>query len=157
MNTECERIADQVRRAFAGEAWHGPPIRDALAGVSAQQALARPLASAHCIWDLVIHIQIWADIAEQAIHGAPMPRLYGTEKDWPAAHQGGESEWALANERLLACGQRFAASIEQFSDSRLSDAVPGRDYNFYHLFHGVVQHSLYHAGQIAMLKRVAAA
>src|SRR5215469_9209482 len=133
MNTECERIADQVRRAFAGAAWHGPPIRDAFAGISAEQALAKPLASAHSIWDLVLHIELWADIAEQAIHGAPMPRLYGTEKDWPAG-EGGDAEWASAKQRLLDCGQRLAASIEEFADVRLSDTVPGRDYNFYYLF-----------------------
>ena len=48
----------------------------------------------------------------------------------------------------------FAAlSIEGFGDSRLKDIVPGRQYDFYFLFHGIVQHSLYHGGQIAMLKR----
>ena len=152
VNAECLRIAQQVRAAFAGDAWHGPPIRDAVAGISAAQASARPLTPGHSIWELVIHIELWTNIAEQAIHGTPMPRLYGTEKDWPEA-AGAESEWQAAVARMLETAERFASSIEQFGDDRLPDAVPGRNYNFYHLFHGVVQHSLYHCGQIAMLKR----
>jgi hypothetical protein len=126
-----------------------------VAGISAAQASARPLNPGHTIWELVIHIELWAGIAEQAIHGTPMPRLYGTEKDWPDA-DGGESEWQAAVARMFETAERFARSIEQFADARLGDAVPGRDYNFYHLFHGVVQHSIYHCGQIAMLKRAAA-
>lgn len=156
MNTECVRIADQLRRAFHGEAWHGPPLSSALEGLNAQQALARPLPSAHSIWELVLHIEIYAEIANQAISGTPMPRLYDTGKDWIDAASG-ESEWTRTKAQVLACGERLAASIERFDDSRLPDTVPGREYNFYFLFHGVVQHSLYHCGQIAMLKRAVVA
>ena len=152
MSSECGRIADQLRRAFDGKAWHGPPISAALERVSAEQALTHPLPAAHSIWELVLHIELWADIAERAIHGTPMPRLYGTEKDWiPAA--AGEAEWSAAQSKMMATAERLAQSIEHFDDARLVDTVPGREYDFYYLFHGVVQHSLYHGGQIAMLRR----
>ena len=39
------------------------------------------------------------------------------------------------------------------SDSRLRDRVPGKRYDFYHMLHGIAQHELYHAGQIAILKK----
>ncbi len=51
---------------------------------------------------------------------------------------------------------RLAGAIEGFADARLEEVVPGREYDFYYLFHGIVQHSLYHGGQIAMLKRAVA-
>ena len=31
--------------------------------------------------------------------------------------------------------------------------VPGKRYDFYHMLHGIAQHELYHAGQIAILKK----
>jgi hypothetical protein len=84
-----------------------------------------------------------------------MPRLYGTEKDWPAAINTGAEAWAAAKSHLFETAENLAQTIEAFADARLSDTVPGREYDFYYLFHGVIQHSLYHAGQIALLRRAA--
>jgi hypothetical protein len=53
---ELERLADQLRRALEGEAWHGPAVLDVLAGVSPDQARARPIPGAHTIWELVLHL-----------------------------------------------------------------------------------------------------
>ena len=154
MTSECLRIADQLRRAFAGDPWHGPPLSELLAGITAEQARVSPLPSGHTIWELVLHIEIYVTIAFEAVQGTPMPRLFGTEKDWPGGEDGA---WTSTTERMFQSADRLAHAIEQFPDARLQDTVPGRDYDFYYLFHGIVQHSLYHAGQIAMLKRAAAA
>ena len=50
---ETARIADQLRRAFYGGAWHGEALFEILRGVTAKQAAARPIKSAHSIWELV--------------------------------------------------------------------------------------------------------
>jgi uncharacterized damage-inducible protein DinB len=148
MNTETRRIADQLRRALSGEAWHGDAISELLSGVSAEQAKAHPLERSHNIQEIVLHIEAWTRAALDPIQGISMPRLYETEKDWPAA----TGDWDEAIATLTTTGERLAQAIEAFPDDRLEDIVPGRDYNFYYLFHGIVQHSLYHAGQIAILK-----
>jgi hypothetical protein len=54
--SEIHRIADQLKRSLEGEAWHGPALRELLSGVTAKQAAARPLAGAHSIWEIVLHI-----------------------------------------------------------------------------------------------------
>jgi hypothetical protein len=170
MNTESLRIADQLRRAYEGEAWHGPALRELLANVTAEQALAHPLASAHSIWEIALHIDAWAQHALGAVQGKAMPKdFYGTEKDWPAvtetssgastparatpARSGDPGAWRAATNKLFRTGEQLVKAIEGFSDERLKDIVPGRSYDFYHLFHGIVQHSLYHGGQIGILKR----
>lgn len=155
MNSEAARIASQLCAAFTGDPWHGSPVRDLLAGVTAGQALARPLPSAHNIWELVLHIELYVRIALVATRGDLMPELFGTEKDWPEA-AGGEEQWSLATRRLFESCEELAAAIEEFDDARLQQKAPGRQYNFYFLFHGIVQHSLYHAGQIAILKKASA-
>lgn len=155
MNTECLRIADQLRRAFSGVAWHGPAIRELLAGVTAAQARARPLASAHTIWEIVLHIETWLNAALDGAGGVPLPKSLAAEKDWPVPSSDTEA-WALATDRMCETAERLAKAIEGFSDARLQENVSGRRYDFYFLFHGVVQHSLFHGGQIAMLKRAVA-
>jgi hypothetical protein len=152
MNTECNRIADQLRRAFSGDPWHGPPLREILAGITAEQARARPLPSTHNIWELVLHIGLESRLAIDATRGIAMPKLYGTELDWPAPGEG-NAAWSKATEQLFIGAEQLAQSIESFGDARLQDTVPGRDYDFYYLFHGIVQHGLYHGGQMAMLKK----
>jgi hypothetical protein len=153
MRSESSRIADQLRRAFAGDPWHGDPLRELLTGISAEQALARPLPEAHCIWELVLHIEFYVRIAFDATKGIPMPKVYRTGEDWVVVDRGDAAAWADATSQLFHSEERLAAAIEEFPDARLPDTVPGRAYNFYYLFHGIVQHSLYHGGQIAMLKR----
>ena len=154
MNTECMRIADQLRRAFEGKAWHGPSLKELLADVGAEQAGAHPIANGHSIWELVSHIEVWTKAALESLDGTPMPKIFGTPEDWPPPPESSAEAWSAATRQLFASGSGLAAAIENLSDSRLTDIVPGRpQYSFYVVFHGVVQHSLYHAGQIALLKR----
>jgi len=53
---DMEIIADQISRAFRGESWHGPSVREVLAGVSAEDAAAHPIPGAHSIWEIVLHL-----------------------------------------------------------------------------------------------------
>ncbi|HEY1240215.1 MAG TPA: DinB family protein [Bryobacteraceae bacterium] len=156
MNAECIRIADQLRRAFHGEAWHGDSVGELLAGVSAEQALQRPLVPAHTIWELVLHIRAWVNAASEAVQGTPLPTIVGTEADWPGIPDKSEAAWSRATADLFRSAERLAGAIEGFGDGKLHDTVPGRPYDFYYLFHGIVQHSLYHGGQIALLIRAVA-
>jgi DinB family protein len=155
MNGETKRIADQARRAFQGEAWHGPSLREILDGIGAEQAGGHPVPHGHSIWELVLHVEAWTRAAIDATtRGVPMPQdYYGTEVDWPRVADRSAPAWKNAVDRLSRTGQDFVAAIETFPEGRLSEIVPGRDYDFYFLFHGVVQHCLYHGGQIALLKK----
>jgi uncharacterized damage-inducible protein DinB len=153
MKNECFRMADQLRRAFEGNAWHGPAMRELLAEVSATQAAARPIASAHSIWELMLHIAAWENVAIAAISGIAMPKPMPLEQDFPRVADQNEAAFKAARERLFEVNQKLAGAIEKFDGKRLEDRVPGRAYDFYHLFHGMTQHALYHAGQIALLKK----
>ena len=82
-----------------------------------------------------------------------MPRLFGTEKDWSVVDDNSAAAWASATDRLFDSRERLARTIEGFNDARLQNSVPDGEYDFYYLFHGIVQHSLYHGGQIALLKK----
>jgi hypothetical protein len=155
MNSESLRIADQLARAFAGDAWHGPPLRDLVSGITAEQAGERPLPSGHTIWELVLHIEVYVRLALEATHGVPMPKLYVTKEDWTVVKDPSAAAWADATKQMFDHAVALAMAVASFADTRLKDTVPGREYDFYYLFHGIVQHSLYHGGQIAMLRRAA--
>jgi uncharacterized damage-inducible protein DinB len=153
MNAECLRIADQLRRAFEGKAWHGPALRELLSDVEAPQAHAHPLGGTHSIWELVLHIAVWTRAALGITQGQAMAKIVGTKEDWPVVSDASPAAWNEAQQRLFEVKEQLAAAIEQFEDARLTETVPVRQYDFYYLFHGIVQHSLYHAGQIALPKK----
>jgi hypothetical protein len=56
-------------------------------------------------------------------------------------------------DRLRSTSKDLVAAIRGMEDARLDEPAGGREFNFYFLLHGVVQHNLYHAGQIALLKK----
>ena len=68
--TETFRLADQIRRAFEGNAWHGDSVLELLAGMSARTAAVRPIKNAHTIWEILPHIAAWDDAVRRRIgHG----------------------------------------------------------------------------------------
>ena len=152
--SESARICDQLRRAHCGEAWHGPSVREVLAGVSAAQASRRAIGGAHSIWEIVLHIAAWEEAARKALDGATMPTL-PWEGDWPPVGDTSPAAWNDAQAHLESTQKELEKGVEKFPNVRLSEKVAGRDYSFYFLLHGVVQHTLYHAGQIALLKKAA--
>lgn len=151
--SEIQRIEDQLKRALQGEAWHGPSILELLAGVTATQAGAKPLPGAHSIWEIVLHITAWVDAARRRVEGEEAK--LSAEQDWPPVRETTERAWEAALEGLKTVHQAMQETVLRLEDSRLKDRVPGQQYSVYFLLHGVVQHGLYHAGQIALLKKVA--
>ena len=96
--------------------------------------------------------------AVQATRGIPVPPSVNDlppEQDWSVVKEQTESGWSGAVQQMFAKADEPELAVRTFTDERLRDKVPGRDYSFYFLFHGVVQHSLYHGGQIALLKKMA--
>ncbi len=149
---ETEQIADQLRRAYEGEAWHGPSLKEILVGVTAQQAAARPVAGAHSIWEIVLHIGAWESIVLRRM-GGEVVKDVSVEVDWPPVRETSEAAWKSTLAALEAGNRRLRAAIAQMTDEQLRARVPGKEASFYGELHGIVQHDLYHAGQIALLKK----
>ena len=148
---EAARIADQLRRAFDGSAWHGPALLEILTDVKAATAAAKPLPNVHSIWELALHIAAW--------DGAVLRRLGGEKlqlraaENFPRVENPTEAAWGKTLANLRRTHDTLVETVASLPDSRLWDRVPGKRYDFYFMLHGVAQHELYHAGQIAILKK----
>jgi uncharacterized damage-inducible protein DinB len=153
--SEAARIADQLRRAFSGEAWHGDSVFEILNGVTAAQAAARPIASAHSIWELVLHIAAWDGAVRRRLGGVAVS--LSDAENFPAVTDAGEAAWRATLAEVRRVHEELVAAVAGLPDSRLYEMVPGKEgvhYTFYYMLQGVVQHELYHAGQIALLKKM---
>ena len=151
--TEIERILDQLKRAYEGGAWHGPSVREVLESVSTQQAHARPLPNAHSIWELVHHIAVWENVGRRRLEGDRAEIDISSPEDWPPADDISEAAWEQAKAALDRGHEALREAIANLEESRLNEPIlPGLS-TVYVTLHGVIQHDLYHAGQIAMLKK----
>lgn len=150
--SEVKRIKSELRRAFEGEAWHGPSVMEILAGVTAEQAAARPIATAHTIWEITLHITAWESVVLRRVKGEAVGSM-PDEENFPTVADTGEEAWQQAIEKIKQVNLALREAIGALDDSQLSDIAAGTNYSIYFMLHGVIQHDLYHAGQIALLKK----
>jgi uncharacterized damage-inducible protein DinB len=154
--SECARLADQIRRAFDGEAWHGDSILEILSDVKAATAADRPIKNAHSIWELVLHIAAWDDAVLRRAAGSVVN--LSDHENFPPVVDTSEKAWRDALEHVKNTHAALVKAVAEFPDSRLPQQVQGKSpsyYTFFYMFAGIVQHELYHAGQIALLKKAA--
>jgi uncharacterized damage-inducible protein DinB len=153
--SEAAQIANQLHRAFNGDAWHGDSLFEILDGVTAAEAAERRIPRAHTIWELALHIAAW--------DGAVLRRLRGSavelsdKENFPPVGDTSDKAWHKALANLRRVHQELIDAVAALPDSGLYELVPGKEgahYTFYYMLHGVVQHELYHAGQIALLKKI---
>jgi uncharacterized damage-inducible protein DinB len=148
---EVQRIEDQLKRVFDGNAWHGPSVRELLADITAERARVKPLAHVHSIWEIVLHIAAWERAVRRRLEGEEVER--SAEEDWPPVQDTSEVAWKKTVDSLEQGHQELRSTIARLSDAQLQDKVTGERESVYVTVHGVIQHDLYHAGQIAILKK----
>ncbi len=157
--TEGERIVDQLERSFRGDPWFGSSVTGVLAGVSAAVAAGHPIAGAHSIWELVLHMTGWKQEVrsrlEGGLAGEPVPG------DWPAQpQQPTESAWREAVAGMTAAHVALVGSVRGASPGALDAAVRdersrplGTGLTQWQTLHGIIQHDVYHLGQISLLRK----
>ena len=152
---QIQQIALLNQRSFSGPAWHGLSVEEIVDGISAEQAAAQPALGKFSIWQHLLHMIFWKDKLTDAMRGEPMPRSsqIQPEDNWPTIADTGEAAWQQTLFELRAGQQRFQDALADFSDSRLSDNVEGRDYDFAFAMHSLPCHDTYHAAQIVLLKK----
>jgi len=151
--TEIDRIRQQMKQAFTGEAWHGPSLTELLVNVDATTAANRPIPERHTIWEIVLHLQTTQELILDRLRGIARPFTPGDE--WPPAAETTEEAWQEAMAKLEAGDQDIRDAVAQFPDEHhLDEPLVEGGTSAYNNFHGYVQHSIYHAGQISILKKL---
>jgi Protein of unknown function (DUF664) len=155
---ENANIAELVERVVTGDPWHGSNVEQLLRGVSAEDAARRVVPGAHTMWELVLHMTGWAREVRARLdgHDAQEP----PEGDWPPMGPISEERWTEAKRNLLRAHAELTQAIVAM-DARSLDA-PVKDFrdnalgvglSRYLTLHGLVHHTVYHAGQLGLLRR----
>jgi predicted enzyme related to lactoylglutathione lyase len=159
--SETGRIIGELKRAFGGKAWHGPAVFEILDGVDAARAAAHPVPGVHSIWELVLHVTTWLTVPARRVRERPAVDPSDDDAWWavveaenfPPVPAPTEEAWRDAKAAMARAVDDLSAVIEGLPAARLEEIVAGKSYSVAVMLHGVVQHSLYHAGQMALLKK----
>jgi len=151
--TEGRQLAEELRAIWHGDAWHGAALSELLEGVTPEEAAARPLAAAHSLWELILHMTAWNDVWRQRLEG--QARREPEEGDFPPVPAPTPEAWAEGQRRLQDGHERLEARVARLTATELDATVPGCEYDARFLVRGVIRHTVYHSGQIALLKKAA--
>jgi hypothetical protein len=155
---EPNDIADLIDRVMTGDPWHGPSVAAILEGVSASSAAQSGPAGTHGIWEIVLHMTGWAREVTARLSGrsAQEPEA----GDWPSIGVPDAARWREAQSALFAAHRDLAAAVRGLDEAILATPVKdfrdnalGTGLSHYVTGHGLIHHTVYHAGQIALLKR----
>jgi uncharacterized damage-inducible protein DinB len=157
--TEIDRIRDQIERAFDGDPWCGPSLMSVLEGISTNQAARRLPRLSHSIWEVVLHVAAWQEAVARRVDGEPVAMPEGG--DWPTVDDAGDPAWQAALQRLGDSHRLLIRTLDSIDESHLDrkvgdsrDPAMGSGLTAYANLHGIAQHAMYHAGQIAIPKKL---
>ena len=155
---ETRRISDLMTRVIEGDPWHAGNVMDLLADVTVAEAKARPVPGGHSIWELVLHMTGWANEVRARVEGHAAGTPAGG--DWPAVGVASTARWAAAKDALALAYRHLDDVVAALPDRELNQPVLDRRDNAlgtglsrYLTIHGAIHHGVYHAGQMAHLKR----
>lgn len=148
--SEIEEIINELKNVHDGNAWHGASLKDALDGITSEQAAARPLKQAHSVWEIVAHIAGWEDVFRRRLEGQFISEPEAG--DFPLPAERSETTWKETLNELETVHRQLLLTTEKLSDTALETKIAGRDYSYRFLLRKTVDHKVYHSGQIALLK-----
>jgi uncharacterized damage-inducible protein DinB len=149
--SEIFNSVNQLEQLLEGPAWHGPSLSESLSGLSGADAAAKSIPSGHSIWELVHHIAAWENVVAERLGGQAV--VEPAEGNFPLNVSGAEADWADLLETLRVQHRKLISSIAELSDSDMDRTMVGKDHSQGVEVAGIINHLVYHTGQIALLRK----
>lgn len=157
--TTSEKLSNELQNVLSGEPWYGDSVYSIIKRVSFEAAYEKPPGSVHNIAEIVLHMVSWTEEVIDRMNG--LPSGIPTSGDWPPTGTPDEQKWQnyvddlkLVNVNLLGLIQNFPEEKwdEPMNDKR--DQAEGKSVSYAELVNGIIQHHIYHSGQVAILNRI---
>ena len=154
MNKETQSIIRRIENVNSGEPWFGRAVFVILEEVDAKKVSIKPNCTEHSMLELLYHMITWADFTLKRLEKNNKMDLSTFEKmDWrelnPKLHS-----WKKALAEFKAINKKIIALLDKKDDDFLLEIVDYRKYNYRFLLNGMIEHSIYHLGQVAYLNKM---
>lgn len=147
-----QELKKQFLDLYNGKPWYGPNLKDSLD--SLDEACIEEIVGKHCIKDLVAHMINWRQfVIEKLSRNEEFEIEINSGQDWMPEELLRDISWENLKELLEITQNNLVRAIKQLDREMLTEAIPGRKYSYQYLLFGIVQHDIYHLGQINIIKR----
>jgi hypothetical protein len=147
-----KQIAKHFRDIHFGGNWTSSNLKDNLAGVSWQQAVTQ-IHSFNTIAVLVYHVNYYVSVVLKVLQGEPLSASDKFSFDCPPIES--EEDWQKLLDKVWAEAESFASLVEALPEAKLWEDFTDNKYgNYYRNIHGIIEHTHYHMGQIALIKKL---
>ena len=156
MENNIKNIIRLLNAGFHGGAWHGPSLLELTKGLKVKTA-AFKAGNIHTIAELIYHITSWRLFVLKKIQGDAVYTIDNEKLNFGDIRKVDEFELEALMMELTLSHDELVRALEEKDDLFLQAVVPGAEYTFDTLLNGIIQHDVYHSGQIAVIKKLAAA
>lgn len=156
MNKEVQSIIRNLQNTLSGEPWFGRAVYTILEEVDTSKIYIRPNHSEHSLIELLYHMITWAGFTLGRLdNNADADLIQSEDLDWREINTAIHT-WPAGLEKLRKIHEKIISILETKQDSFLSGMVEGRKFNYRFMLNGLIQHNIYHLGQVAYLKKLLA-
>ena len=144
-----------LEEAYSRTAWHGPNLKGAIRGLTADIAQKRPATGRHNIWEIVVHAAYWKYAVRRRLRGEKRGSFPMKGNNWfrcPDVLTG--DSWKRTIAMLDEQHALLRDAIQKIPPAVLYTASAGSKTTNLTLIYGIASHDLYHAGQIQLIKRL---
>lgn len=147
-----KNIAKHFREIYFGGNWTASNLKDILKDVNHEEAVAN-IGNLNTIATLVYHIHYYVRSVTQVLTGG----ILDSKDELSFSHPKIESaeDWQKFKDSVFLEGESFAQLIEQLPDEEMwKDFVDPKYGIYYRNLSGIIEHTHYHTGQIAVIKKL---
>lgn len=153
MRNKIEELVNTFKESFNGNPWFGDSLMKILNRIDHRVVNSTLTDSNNSIAAIVQHIINWRVFALEKMHKNDAFEIeMNSNKDWTETNINTELEWGELLNKLISTQKKIIETLEeQVSKDYLNEKVSGHDYCFEYLLNGIIQHDIYHLGQIGIL------
>lgn len=144
-------ISNQIKEAFYGENWTGSSYKEQLDEISWDESIVQ-IDAYNSIAALLYHVNFFIDAILLVLNKKELSLSDKDSYNHPPINCA--EDWGKLKSKLWENVDEFVDLIAKLPNEELDKDFWDNKYgNYYRNIHGVIQHSYYHLGQIAFIKK----
>lgn len=154
MQQKIIELKKKYDKVCSGRPWYGDSIMQVLRKTDPEIVFRKLNDKSHSIAELLAHIIGWREISLHNLKGNK--RIALTQKEtfnWKRFDKNEKTAWKRLLKELDKNQREIISFLEKKDDEFLANLVPGKKFKMEFLINGIIQHDIYHLGQIGLLKK----
>ena len=144
------RYVNDLQTVFEGEPWYGKSVL-AIASKISVDHLDNSLPNGNTVLEILRHIIVWRKwCIEMCIGNYNYWIKADSTQDWDRSKTTKQDELSALITELKETQTALIQAIKNKSDDWIDTTIPERKCTFGDAVNGVIQHDIYHIGQIAL-------